>query len=94
MHHFISYHVVYILQNVLITSSGAWKLAGFGFAISTDNTTGDTANSQAFHYAVSGISLKSMRRWIFNLILPTLYKFDSLIPERFFVFIFCTDLHI
>ncbi|PON95167.1 Phosphorylase kinase, gamma catalytic subunit [Trema orientale] len=38
-------------ENVLITSSGAWKLAGFGFAISTDNTTGDAANSQAFHYA-------------------------------------------
>lgn len=45
--------VVCTSQNVLITSSGAWKLAGFGFAVSTDNTTGDTASS-AFHYAVSG----------------------------------------
>jgi hypothetical protein len=41
------------LQNVLITSSGAWKLGGFGFAISTDQTSGDMANVQAFHYAVS-----------------------------------------
>lgn len=38
-------------ENVLITSSGAWKLGGFGFAISTDQTSGDMANVQAFHYA-------------------------------------------
>ncbi|XVF63449.1 hypothetical protein PTKIN_Ptkin09bG0087800 [Pterospermum kingtungense] len=38
-------------ENVLITSSGAWKLGGFGFAISTDQTSGDLANAQAFHYA-------------------------------------------
>ncbi|KAF4387192.1 hypothetical protein CsatB_003267 [Cannabis sativa] len=38
-------------ENVLITSSGAWKLAGFGFAISTDQATSDAASSQAFHYA-------------------------------------------
>ncbi|XP_057972943.1 SCY1-like protein 2 A [Malania oleifera] len=38
-------------ENVLITSSGAWKLAGFGFAISADQTSGDLANVQAFHYA-------------------------------------------
>ncbi|KAF3440970.1 hypothetical protein FNV43_RR19256 [Rhamnella rubrinervis] len=38
-------------ENVLITSSGAWKLGGFGFAISADSNTGDMANAQAFHYA-------------------------------------------
>ncbi|CAK7328806.1 unnamed protein product [Dovyalis caffra] len=38
-------------ENVLITSSGAWKLGGFGFAISTDQASGDLASSQAFHYA-------------------------------------------
>ncbi|KAJ4713856.1 ARM repeat kinase family protein [Melia azedarach] len=36
-------------ENVLITSNGAWKLGGFGFAISTDQPMSD---SQAFHYAV------------------------------------------
>lgn len=44
---------VQTLQNVLITSSGAWKLGGFGFAISTDQASGDMANFPAFHYAVS-----------------------------------------
>lgn len=44
----------YIMQNVIITSSGAWKLGGFGFAVSIDNTAADTTNAQAFHYAVSG----------------------------------------
>ncbi|KAF3944446.1 hypothetical protein CMV_029081 [Castanea mollissima] len=38
-------------ENVLITSSGAWKLGGFGFAISTDQASGDMANFPAFHYA-------------------------------------------
>ncbi|KAL5571745.1 hypothetical protein UlMin_021342 [Ulmus minor] len=38
-------------ENVLITSSGAWKLAGFGFAISTDHATGDMVNGQAFHFS-------------------------------------------
>lgn len=38
-------------ENVLITSSGAWKLAGFGFAVSTDQTTADTTNLPSFHYA-------------------------------------------
>lgn len=47
--------VVHTLQNVLITSSGAWKLGGFGFAISTDQTSGDMASGQAFHYAVSEV---------------------------------------
>lgn len=44
------------LQNVLITSNGAWKLAGFGFAIPADQSSGDVASMQAFHYAVSSIS--------------------------------------
>lgn len=35
-------------ESILITASGAWKLGGFGFAIPTDQASGD---SQAFHYA-------------------------------------------
>ncbi|KAL6210161.1 hypothetical protein ACLB2K_021098 [Fragaria x ananassa] len=38
-------------ENVFITSSGAWKLGGFGFAISTDQSSGNMANVQEFHYA-------------------------------------------
>ncbi|KAH1105633.1 hypothetical protein J1N35_009401 [Gossypium stocksii] len=37
-------------ENVLITSSGAWKFGGFSFATSTDKASGDCANVQAFHY--------------------------------------------
>ncbi|XVF37320.1 hypothetical protein REPUB_Repub19eG0135600 [Reevesia pubescens] len=37
-------------ENVLITSSGAWKLGGFGFAIPTDQASSDLANVPAFHY--------------------------------------------
>ncbi|TYH72741.1 hypothetical protein ES332_D05G276000v1 [Gossypium tomentosum] len=36
-------------ENVLITSSGAWKLGGFGFAISTDQVSSDFV--KAFHYS-------------------------------------------
>lgn len=43
------------MQNVFITSSGAWKLGGFGFAISTDQASGNMANVQEFHYAVSKV---------------------------------------
>ncbi|KAE8715328.1 white-brown-complex ABC transporter family [Hibiscus syriacus] len=38
-------------ENVLITSSGAWKLGGFGFAISTDQASSDLAIVKAFHYS-------------------------------------------
>ncbi|CAI9754270.1 unnamed protein product [Fraxinus pennsylvanica] len=38
-------------EAVLITSNGAWKLGGFGFAISTDQSSNDSANVQSFHYA-------------------------------------------
>ncbi|KAM7253073.1 hypothetical protein ACFE04_025691 [Oxalis oulophora] len=38
-------------ENVLITSNGAWKLGGFGFAIPADQASGDSANLHAFHYA-------------------------------------------
>lgn len=38
-------------ENVLITSNGAWKLGGFGFALSTDQAISDSSNVQAFHYA-------------------------------------------
>ncbi|CAH8337394.1 unnamed protein product [Eruca vesicaria subsp. sativa] len=37
-------------ENVLITSSGSWKLAGFGFAISTAQA-GNLDNTQSFHYS-------------------------------------------
>ncbi|KAK4285019.1 hypothetical protein QN277_001770 [Acacia crassicarpa] len=38
-------------ENILITSSGAWKLGGFGFAVSAAQASGDLTNLQAFHYA-------------------------------------------
>ncbi|KAJ9166945.1 hypothetical protein P3X46_021634 [Hevea brasiliensis] len=38
-------------ENILITSIGAWKLSGFGFAITTDQASGNLPSSQAFHYA-------------------------------------------
>nr|DAD21189.1 TPA_asm: hypothetical protein HUJ06_022652 [Nelumbo nucifera] len=38
-------------ETVFITSSGAWKLGGFGFAVSADQTSGDVINVQTFHYA-------------------------------------------
>ncbi|KAG4201381.1 hypothetical protein ERO13_A05G275400v2 [Gossypium hirsutum] len=38
-------------ENVLITSHGAWKLGGFGFAISKDQASSDLTNVQAFHYS-------------------------------------------
>lgn len=44
------------LQNVLITSNGAWKLAGFGFAIPVDQTSSDMTAMQTFHYSVSSTS--------------------------------------
>jgi hypothetical protein len=41
------------MKTVFITSSGAWKLSGFGFAIATDQVSGDTSTFQAFHFPVS-----------------------------------------
>ncbi|KAK8580110.1 hypothetical protein V6N13_143241 [Hibiscus sabdariffa] len=38
-------------ENVLITSSGAWKLGGFGFAISMEQASSDSATVKAFHYS-------------------------------------------
>ncbi|EPS68984.1 hypothetical protein M569_05783, partial [Genlisea aurea] len=38
-------------ETVLITSNGAWKLGGFSFAISTDQSPDDSFNEHAFHYA-------------------------------------------
>ncbi|KAH9626464.1 hypothetical protein KSS87_006424 [Heliosperma pusillum] len=38
-------------ESILITASGAWKLGGFGFAISTDQLPAALSNAQAFHYA-------------------------------------------
>lgn len=52
--------MLYVLQNVLITSGGAWKLGGFGFAISADQASGGIANVQAFHYAVRETLIRSM----------------------------------
>lgn len=40
-----------LLQNVLITSAGSWKLAGFGFAIS-EAQAGNLDIVQSFHYSV------------------------------------------
>lgn len=37
-------------ETVFITSSGAWKLGGFGFAIAIDQVSGDTSTFQAFHF--------------------------------------------
>lgn len=37
-------------ENVYITSSGAWKLAGFGFAIPIDQASSGLTSTQAFHY--------------------------------------------
>ncbi|CAH9073024.1 unnamed protein product [Cuscuta epithymum] len=37
-------------ETVLITSNGAWKLAGFGFAV-TAQSSSDPSNMQSFHYA-------------------------------------------
>ncbi|CAN7130053.1 unnamed protein product [Brassica rapa subsp. narinosa] len=37
-------------ENVLITSAGSWKLAGFGFAISAAQA-GNLDNKQSFHYS-------------------------------------------
>ncbi|KAG9446597.1 hypothetical protein H6P81_012725 [Aristolochia fimbriata] len=37
-------------ETVFITSSGAWKLGGFGFAIPTDQASGDSSAMQHFHY--------------------------------------------
>ncbi|KAL4282355.1 hypothetical protein GQ457_03G031430 [Hibiscus cannabinus] len=38
-------------ENVLITSSGAWKLGGFGFAISMEQASSDSATVKVFHYS-------------------------------------------
>lgn len=40
-----------LLQSVFITSSGSWKLGGFGFALSVDQATGGLTSSQQFHYS-------------------------------------------
>ncbi|XP_047325757.1 SCY1-like protein 2 A isoform X2 [Impatiens glandulifera] len=37
-------------ESILITANGAWKLGGFGFAISADKAA-DLNNAQIFHYA-------------------------------------------
>ncbi|KAJ0960920.1 hypothetical protein J5N97_001176 [Dioscorea zingiberensis] len=40
------------LQTVFITSTGAWKLGGFGFAISSDQASAGVTSMQPFHFAV------------------------------------------
>ncbi|XP_057815335.2 SCY1-like protein 2 B isoform X2 [Cryptomeria japonica] len=37
-------------EAIFITYSGAWKLGGFGFAVATDQVSGDTNVAQPFHY--------------------------------------------
>ncbi|KAI3819920.1 hypothetical protein L1987_13773 [Smallanthus sonchifolius] len=39
------------LEAVLINLSGAWKLGGFGFAISADKSSTDPSTVQPFHYS-------------------------------------------
>ncbi|RWW81415.1 hypothetical protein BHE74_00010182, partial [Ensete ventricosum] len=46
-------HLILLFQSVFITLSGAWKLGGFGFAISLDQATG--GSTQPFHYSVCNI---------------------------------------
>jgi hypothetical protein len=46
-----------LLQTVFITSSGSWKLGGFGFALSVDQATGGLASSQQFHYSVGAYDI-------------------------------------
>ncbi|KAL6842554.1 hypothetical protein ACP4OV_027398 [Aristida adscensionis] len=38
-------------ETVFITSSGSWKLGGFGFALSVDQATGALTSTQQFHYS-------------------------------------------
>uniref|UniRef100_A0ACD5VLK4 Uncharacterized protein n=1 Tax=Avena sativa TaxID=4498 RepID=A0ACD5VLK4_AVESA len=38
-------------ETVFITSSGSWKLGGFGFALSVDQAMGGLTSSQQFHYS-------------------------------------------
>ncbi|XP_062215123.1 SCY1-like protein 2 A [Phragmites australis] len=38
-------------ETIFITSSGSWKLGGFGFALSVDQSTGALTSSQQFHYS-------------------------------------------
>uniref|UniRef100_A0A0D9V2X3 Protein kinase domain-containing protein n=1 Tax=Leersia perrieri TaxID=77586 RepID=A0A0D9V2X3_9ORYZ len=38
-------------ETVFITSSGSWKLGGFGFALSVDQATGSLTSTQQFHYS-------------------------------------------
>lgn len=40
------------MQAVYITASGGWKLAGFGFALSVEQSLNDGNSGQAFHYPV------------------------------------------
>lgn len=55
------------LQNILITANGAWKLGGFGFAISTEQASGDFASVPAFHYAVSVHKIRNQKKKLINL---------------------------
>ncbi|KAF8766294.1 hypothetical protein HU200_007810 [Digitaria exilis] len=52
-HRAISPEVITIplLITVFITSSGSWKLGGFGFALSIDQATGGLTSSKQFHYS-------------------------------------------
>jgi len=46
------------LQTVFITSSGAWKLGGFGFAVSADQAS--NGSTSPFHYPVSNCLLSNL----------------------------------
>lgn len=69
-HFFLQALYIYnLLQIVFITSSGAWKLGGFGHAVSVDQISGDPNAAQPFHYSVSEMCFKlefpnSILSWI------------------------------
>jgi len=69
----ISRHLLW--QSVYITASGAWKLAGFGFSISLDQSGTDPSGGPAFHYPVMSygpltclLSFINFLAWIMSLL--------------------------
>lgn len=62
-------------QAVFITSTGAWKLAGFGFCLNMDQASADgLGGGPAFHYPV----MIQKSRVVFS-------KLDSMLPLHFFL---------
>lgn len=79
-------------QAILITSNGAWKLGGFGFAIPADQSSSDSASVQAFHYAVSRHFYKLVANMdiIFNSLVDYVYLMCSMHSLYiFYILCFC-----